>query len=72
MSSRASPTSWGEGASLALVGNPSGYGVMANMPYGEINAGGSCVGVYSFSALPGLTCYLEDTGIGVFWLHCAA
>ena len=19
-----------------------------------------------------LTCHLEDTGIGVFWLHCAA
>ena len=25
-----------------------------------------------FLASPDLTCHLEDTGIGVFWLHCAA
>ena len=25
-----------------------------------------------FLAFTDLTCHLEDTGIGVFWLHCAA
>ena len=33
-SSKASLTSWGEGASLALVGHPSSDGVMIKMPYG--------------------------------------
>ena len=33
MSSGASLTSWGEGASLALVGNPSSDGVTIKMPY---------------------------------------
>ena len=27
---------------------------------------------YPFLAFSDLTCHLEDTGIGVFWLHCAA
>ena len=26
---------------------------------------------YPFLAFLDLTCHLEDTGIGVFWLHCA-
>ena len=30
------------------------------------------VNAYYFLAFSGLTCHLEDTGIGVFWLHCAA
>ena len=30
------------------------------------------VDAYSFLALSNLTCHLEDSGIGVFWLHCAA
>ena len=30
------------------------------------------VNAYYFLFFPGLTCHLEDTGIGVFWLHCAA
>ena len=30
------------------------------------------VDAYPFLALSDLTYYLEDTGIGVFWLHCAA
>ena len=34
MSSGASLTSWGEGASLALVGHPSSDGVMIKMSYG--------------------------------------
>ena len=34
MSSGASLNSWGEGASLALVDNPSSDGVMIKMPYG--------------------------------------
>ena len=34
VSSGASLTSWGEGASLALVGDPSSDGVMIKMPYG--------------------------------------
>ena len=33
MSSGVSLTSWGEGASLALVGHPSSDGVMIKMPY---------------------------------------
>ena len=33
MSRGASLTSWGEGASLALVGDPSGDGVTIKMPY---------------------------------------
>ena len=33
MSSGASPTSWGEGASLALVNHSSSDGVMIKMPY---------------------------------------
>ena len=27
---------------------------------------------YPFLAFSDLTCHLKDTGIGVFWLHCAA
>ena len=34
VSSGASLTSWGEGASLALVGNPSSDHVTIKMPYG--------------------------------------
>ena len=30
------------------------------------------VDAYPFLAFSNLTCHLEDTGIGVFWLHCAA
>ena len=30
------------------------------------------VDAYSFLAFSDLTYHLEDTGIGVFWLHCAA
>ena len=30
------------------------------------------VDVYPFLAFSGLSCHLEDTGVGVLWLHCAA
>ena len=30
------------------------------------------VDAYPLLAFSGLTCHLEDAGIGVFWLHCAA
>ena len=30
------------------------------------------VDVYPFLSFSDLTCHLEDKGIGVFWLHCAA
>ena len=30
------------------------------------------VDAYPFLAFSDLTCHLEDTGISVFWLHCAA
>ena len=30
------------------------------------------VDAYPFLAFSDLTCHLEDTGIGVFWFHCAA
>ena len=29
------------------------------------------VDAYPFLTFSDLTCHLEDTGIGVFWLHCA-
>ena len=29
------------------------------------------VGAYPFLAFSDLTCHLDDTGIGVFWLNCA-
>ena len=29
------------------------------------------VDAYPFLAFSGLTCHLEDTSIGVFWLHSA-
>ena len=29
------------------------------------------VDAYPFLAFSDLNCHLEDTGIGVFWLHCA-
>ena len=39
-----------------------------------MNAGGSSdyCDAYPFLAFPDLICHLEDTGIGIFWLHCAA
>ena len=30
------------------------------------------VDAYPLLAFSDLTCHFEDTGIGVFWLHCAA
>ena len=30
------------------------------------------VDAYLFLAFSNLTCHHEDTGISVFWLHCAA
>ena len=30
------------------------------------------VDAYPFLAFSDLNCHLEDTGIGVFWLYCAA
>ena len=30
------------------------------------------VDTYVFLAFSDLTCHLKDTGIGDFWLHCAA
>ena len=30
------------------------------------------VDAHPFLAFSDLTCHLEDTAIGVFWLHCAA
>ena len=30
------------------------------------------VDAHPFFVLSDLTCYIEDTGVGVFWLHCAA
>ena len=62
VSSVASLTSLGEGASLALVGDLSSDSVTIKMPYG--------VDVLHL-AFSDLTCHLEDMGIGVFWLHCA-
>ena len=33
---------------------------------------GISVDAYPFLAFSDLTCHLEDLGIGVLWLHCAA
>ena len=30
-----------------------------------------CVDAYPFLSFSDLTCHLQDTKIGVFWLHCA-
>ena len=30
-----------------------------------------CVDAYPFLVFLDLTCHLEGTGIGAFWLHCA-
>ena len=30
------------------------------------------VGAYSFWAFSDLACHLDDPGIGIVWLHCAA
>ena len=30
------------------------------------------VDAYPFFAFSDLTCHVEDTGIGAFWLHCTA
>ena len=103
----ASLTSWGEGASLALVGHPSSDGVTMKVPYvvdvllhrsashpsfpiGLVKTKSNfivrsvetglgrwmlvvamiSVDNYPFLAFSDLTCHLQDTGIGVFWLHC--
>ena len=83
VSSWVSLTSWGEGASLALVGNPSIDGATIKMLYGvdvldwpalhPIFPNGlvkieSGFIVRSVETFSDLTCHLEDTGIG-FWLH---
>ena len=107
VSSGVSLTSWGEGASLALVAHPSSDGVTIKLPYGvdvfidQLHTPSFPIGLvktecgfivrsvetglrrwtlvvavisvdaYPFLAFSDLTCHLEDTGIGVFWLHCA-
>ena len=38
----------------------------------KMNAGGISIDAYPFLAFSDLTCHLQDTGIGVFWLNCAA
>ena len=58
---------------IGLVKTESGL-IVRSVDTREKNAGGSCdqCDAYPFLAFPDLTCHLEDTGIGVFWLHCAA
>ena len=85
VSSGASLTSWGEGASLALIGHPSSDGVTIKILYGvdgvdvaphlfllgwlTLVVAVITVDAYPFLAFSDLTCLLEDTGIDVFWLH---
>ena len=38
-------------------------------PVGKTLVAVISVDAYPFLAFSGLTCHLEDTGIGVFWLH---
>ena len=73
MSSGASLTSWGEGASLVLVGHPSSAASAIEIPYGvDVLHRLNSADAYPFLAFSDLNYYLEDTGVGVFWLHCAA
>ena len=103
MSSGATVTVWGEGASLVgpsyndAVTIKVSYGVnkclcTPSIPIGLVKTESDfivrsvetglgrwtlvvaviSVDAYPFLAFSDLTCHLEDTGIGVFWLHCAA
>ena len=60
--------------SIGLVKKESGFTVRSvETALGRwklVVAGGS-VDANPFLAFSDLTCYLEDTGIGVFWLHWA-
>ena len=38
----------------------------------SVETGLGSVAAYPFLAFSDLTYHLEDTGVGVFWLHCAA
>ena len=46
--------------------------VKTDLGRGELVAAVIIVDAYPFLAFSNLTSHLEDTGIGVFWLHCAA
>ena len=52
---------------LALVKTESGFIVRSALLLDQIS-----IDAYPFLAFSDLTCDFEDTGLGVFWLHCAA
>ena len=60
---------------IGLVKTKSGFIVRsAETGLGRLMLVVAVIGVvaYPFLACSNLTCHLEDMGIGIFWLHCAA
>ena len=60
---------------IGLVKTESGFidrSVETGLGRGTLVVAVISVDAYPFLAFSDLTCHLEDTGIGVFWLHCAA
>ena len=60
-----------------MVGDPSSDGVTIKVPYGvdvlhrpALVVAVISVDAYPFLAFADLTCHLEVTGVGVFWLRC--
>ena len=60
---------------IGLVKTGSGFivrSVETGLGRGTLVVAVISVDAYPLLALSDLTCHLEDMGIGVFWLHCAA
>ena len=60
---------------IGLVKTESGFivtSVETGLGRGTLVVAVISVDAYPLLALSDLTCHLEDMGIGVFWLHCAA
>ena len=56
---------------IGLVKTESGFvrSVETGLGRGTLVVAAMSADVYPFLAFSGLTCHLEDTGTGVFWLH---
>ena len=59
---------------IGLVKTESGF-IVRSVETGLVRwtlvVAGISADAYPFLAFSEMTCHLEDTGIGVFWLHCA-
>ena len=63
------------GSSIGLVKTESGFivrSVETGLRRSTLVVAVIIADAYPFLAFSDLTCHLEDTGIGVFWFHCAA